>query len=530
MAQKTRRPRKNRRENQSTSEDILDGLVRVIEWSDSHTLAFVRCNSPIQREEMAQKLKARLKDKRLLEVTLDRPIVSLLDQITSRWDAATPPDAVCVYGLEASIGEEREYSPVLGRLNHDRDLIRRAVPVPMLLWLPDFALDYVARGAPDFWAWRSGVYEFATDTVLWEHEAVAALSTGSSAIFSLPLEDKLKEIARLEALLAAARALPRQGGREQEIIANSLQQLATLHYSLGDYEAARQELEESFKIYRQTGDPLGQANALGNIGLTYVDQGRLEEALEHCQKALEIFKGIGDPMGQASTLNNIGLVYRDQGKLEEAMESHQAALEIHRQVGNPLGQASALGNMGVVYRNQRRLEEALASHQKALEIHTQIGNTLGQANALGNLGVVYRNQGRLKEALESYQAALEIFKGIGNPLGQASTLVNMGVIYHQQGKREEALEHCLAALEIHTQVGNPLGQASALNNISLVYCDQGKLEQALESYLAALEIFRRLESPQVRIVEQALERLRERMGEEAFGVPEGTGEGEISER
>ena len=160
-------PENTRRAKGRTSDDTLDRLVRVIERSDGFTLAFVRCNHPIQRETMRQRLRERLTGKRLLEVFQDKPIISLLDELSRAWDASNPPDAVCVYGLEMSISQEREYSPVLGRLNHDRDLLRRAIPVPLLIWLPDFALDYVARGAPDFWAWRSGVYEFPTDNVLW---------------------------------------------------------------------------------------------------------------------------------------------------------------------------------------------------------------------------------------------------------------------------------------------------------------------------------------------------------------------------
>ncbi len=36
---------------------------------------------------------------------------------------------------------------------------------PLVFWLPEDALRRVARGAPDFWAWRSGVYEFALQPV-----------------------------------------------------------------------------------------------------------------------------------------------------------------------------------------------------------------------------------------------------------------------------------------------------------------------------------------------------------------------------
>jgi hypothetical protein len=175
------------------AEAILNRLERVVRWSDSFTLAFVKCNSPVRRKEMGGALRERLSDKRLLEIDLDEPVISLLDEIAARWDTANPPDAVCVYGLEKSINEQREASPVLGRLNPDRDLLRRAVPTALLIWLPDFALDCVAQGAPDFWAWRSGVYEFPTDTAHWQMDSAAAMASDLPTLFSLNLKDKQKE-------------------------------------------------------------------------------------------------------------------------------------------------------------------------------------------------------------------------------------------------------------------------------------------------------------------------------------------------
>lgn len=127
-----------------TAEAVLDRLERVVRRADDFVLGFVKCNHPSQREEMRRAFLSRVQDRRVLGIELDQPLISLLDKITAHWDATNPPDAVCVYGLEHSITVDGEASPVLGRLNNDRDLLRRSVPVPLLIWLPDFALDLVA--------------------------------------------------------------------------------------------------------------------------------------------------------------------------------------------------------------------------------------------------------------------------------------------------------------------------------------------------------------------------------------------------
>jgi hypothetical protein len=106
-------------ESVSTDADlVLDQLERVVRWSDSFTLAFVKCNHPMQCNAMRHAFMTRLADKRILKIELERPISSLLDAITAKWNPADPPEGICVYGLEKSIDQRREASPVLGRLNH----------------------------------------------------------------------------------------------------------------------------------------------------------------------------------------------------------------------------------------------------------------------------------------------------------------------------------------------------------------------------------------------------------------------------
>ncbi len=73
---------------------VLDQLERVVRWSEEFQLVFVKCNHPVQQEVLRRALLARLHDKRVLEVVLEQPIVSLLDEITDRWDPAAPPQAV----------------------------------------------------------------------------------------------------------------------------------------------------------------------------------------------------------------------------------------------------------------------------------------------------------------------------------------------------------------------------------------------------------------------------------------------------
>ncbi|MBM3225797.1 MAG: tetratricopeptide repeat protein, partial [Candidatus Tectomicrobia bacterium] len=283
----------------------LDQLERAVRWSEAFQLVFVKCNHPMEQELWHHALLERLHDMRVLNLVLEQPIVSLLDEITARWDQVAPPQAVCVSHLEESINLQRETSPVLGRLNHDRDLLRRAVPATLLVWLPDFALDCVARGAPDFWAWRSGVYEFPTNRALWQMESARALTPKISQDFSLPLQDKQQEIARVSALLRSARALPHQDTRGQETIAHLTTRLALLYCSLGQWDKAQRLFQDTLTVYQQLHDQQGIASAYHNLGILAEVRGAYEEALEWYRCSLALQEELDDRAGLANSYHQL---------------------------------------------------------------------------------------------------------------------------------------------------------------------------------------------------------------------------------
>ncbi len=304
---------------------VLDRLVRMIRRADDFVLGFVKCNHPLQQKEMRRELRARLGEAHVLEVELDQPIVSLLDALAAHWDASTPPDVVCVYGLEKSINALQEASPVLGRLNNDRDLLRRAVSMPLLIWLPDFALDLVARGAPDFWAWRSGVYEFATERTLWQRESSQTTDTSLVGIYSLNQQEKSAEIAHLKELLRTAENLPRKGKREKTLIASFTDQLGLIYQSLGRWEEATTVYQQNLQALLDLSHKSGVASTLHQLATLALDRGDLDEAERLYRQSLGMSEDLGDKRGSAIANVGLGRLYQELGQLKTAMEHYLLA-------------------------------------------------------------------------------------------------------------------------------------------------------------------------------------------------------------
>ncbi|MCB1824838.1 MAG: tetratricopeptide repeat protein [Candidatus Competibacteraceae bacterium] len=367
---KKRQQRTEKLDNNS----ILDQIERVIRWDNEFRLAFIKCNHPAQQEMLRRSLLERLSDQRILEIPLEKSIVSLLDEIGLPWNLNQPPVAVCVYGLENSLREQGEHSPVLGRLNHERDLLRQSIPAALLIWLPDFALDYVARGAPDFWAWRSGVYEFQTDSALWQMESIAAFSDHDAvSLDSLSWEDKQKEIVRLEELLRTSQALTRQDNQVKQTNCRLLSQLGFLYDSLGKQGEALDRYQQSLKLARAIGDRAEEGMTLNNLSQIYRARGDYETALRYLEESLAIQRAIGDRAGEGATLNNLSQIYQARGDYETAQRYLEESLAISRAIGDRAGLCATLFNMGHVYLQKDEHQQALACWVATYRIAKEVG-------------------------------------------------------------------------------------------------------------------------------------------------------------
>jgi len=161
--------------------ETVTALENLLQRAQDFSLAFARINMLTERERLVAEIRRRLESRgiKLFEVHLPASTVDLLAEILeqlkgqhffslkssqsdrSRIDA-TAQQVIFVYGIERSILSSESYHPTLAVLNYKRELFRDRLPVPIVFWLPEYALSAIAEGAPDFWAWRSGVFEFVT--------------------------------------------------------------------------------------------------------------------------------------------------------------------------------------------------------------------------------------------------------------------------------------------------------------------------------------------------------------------------------
>lgn len=109
------------------------------------------------------------------------------------------------------------------------------------------------------------------------------------------------------------------------------------------------------------------------IGIVYKNRDELDKALEAHQKALTIFREVGNPLGEARATGNIGVTYEERGDAEEALRLYEEALRIQVQIGHVTDEAIGRANIGLIYLSQNKATEALGMFKRVQAIYHKTG-------------------------------------------------------------------------------------------------------------------------------------------------------------
>jgi tetratricopeptide (TPR) repeat protein len=208
----------------------------------------------------------------------------------------------------------------------------------------------------------------------------------------------------------AARSISDRAGE-----AGALGHLGVVHWQLGRYPVAIDQLSRALALFREIGDTRGEARSLGNLGIVLAATGDLEGSADYHEQALSRFIAIEDRVGEPNTLCNLGDTYAQLGRFEQAAAYNGKALALFRELEHRGGEATALTNLGEVHLRRGAFAAAVADLEQAVAIFREIGERYGEVCALNSQGQALTGLGRTAEAAASHQAALELAEEIDEP-------------------------------------------------------------------------------------------------------------------
>ncbi len=502
------------------SEEQYQAFVRGLKRKRGFGLLFVRC-SPVQGEQLIARVRKDIPQKTIDVLSLDEPIDNLYNIIDSLPNK-NQLNILFIIGIEKSIvdyikpglGGQGDYYKedtvprILGHLNLQRERFRDNFKMCFVFLLPLYALKYFIRRAPDFFDWRSGVFEFPTSSEFVQQETIRILSEGDyEEYLQLTSQERKQKILEIQEIFQENhQTLPQK--------ANLLLRQFFLFFAGNEYEEALASCDKALEL-----QPYYYLFWLIR-GITLSSLGRYEAAVASCDKALELqpndyltwfIRGIGlfslgkskealTSYEQALKLqpNNHDIWYNRAllldllGKSEEALTSYEQALELqpnNRDIWHKYKQSllfallesdeavitspnypQARNSQGIALANLGRWEEAIASYDKALQVKPDY------YQAWYNRGVALGNLGRFEEAVASNDKALQVKPD------DYQAWYNRGLALKNLGRCEEAIASYDKALAFNPDL------LQAWYNKACCYALQGNVDLAIANLQQAIKM------------------------------------------
>ena len=254
-------------------------------------------------------------------------------------------------------------------------------------------------------------------------------------------------------------------------IADSLNKLGNVCYSLGDFGGAknwfRQSLairEELYGWYHTT-----VAASLNNLGCVSSALGEHDIAKYYYQRSLAIEEQVNGKFHPrvADCLCNLGIVYSELGSTEKAIQYHEQALKMRKELYSPdhFLISESYNNLGLMRKSMDQLEQAMNCYDAALRIRKKVLHDEHPAVAeiLNNLGQLHMEMGELEKSKGFLYQALDIRrKCLGSDHCKVGdTMLNLGLVREQCFELDAAVFCFRRTLEIYSKsypMSHPLCQ------------------------------------------------------------------------
>ncbi|MDZ8185221.1 MAG: tetratricopeptide repeat protein [Nostoc sp. ChiSLP02] len=410
-------------------EEAYQDLLRALKRKSGFGLFFVQC-TPVEADKFIAKLPQEIPHKKIAVLRLVEAIDNLYERV-AEFIKDKQIDILLIKGLEYSLYkyEQRTFGEIsegqfsnltsvphiLNNLNQQRERFRDDFPISFVFLLRSFSINYFIHRAPDFFDWRSGVFELVTTPKLLEQESNRLLlERDYEQYLQLSHQQKIEKILEIQELLAET---------HQKLIRKS-----NLLFKMGNLLIAANEFEGSITYYNQALKIQpdyhyawnGKGNALMNLG-------RYEEAVASYKQALKI------QSDYHYAWNGKGNALDELGRYQEAIASYDQALNFKPDYHEAwYNRGNALGKLA-------RYQEAIVSYDQALKFKPD------DHQAWYNRGNVLDELGRYQEAMASYDQALQ-FKP-----DYHEAWYNKAYCYALQNNVELAVENLQQAININPE-------------------------------------------------------------------------------
>lgn len=452
-------------------------LALLIRETDGSVLAFALYRSVTDREAAVHVLKKRL-SLPVVEFTL-----SVQQQDPFKFIQTLPIDErACVffYDVEAALPD------LAGFLNLQREAFAET-PHATVFWIREYGLRELATNAPDFWAWRSGVFDFRSEQVEWSTPIMQTM-LDESLVFQEP-GDLDRRISLYEGLIEE---YSQQEEPNEMFLVGLLIKLAHIYFLRGDNRRAEIRAREALDQVRQLGAREAEIRILIGLGNLTGEDWPFDEAEKLLRSNLSVDTE-NDRNNNTEIYMQLGRISEVREKMDQAEQWYEKAIALSDQQKLPGIMAQSSLQLGIVLGKQERYAEAEKWLLRAGELYQELGNDSNLAKAYGELGTISEAQGQLNESELRYRKAVEIYDRLGHAFFSARTYKNLGSVALERQQLDKAVDYFTTALSLFEQI--EAEDHSIYRSLGLIAMIREQFDEAQEWYLRALDLEERQEQP-----------------------------------
>ena len=347
----------------------------------------------------------------------------------------------------------------------------------------------VARALHGFYGGRSGEIA-STLAVLFE----AARDFAQAADhFLRASQNSARVFANHEAITLARRAIANaeklQGAERLSRVLAAAFELARLHLTLSQFEAAIQDFELAEKTAVELGNTEGQINALCGRAMALFNLHRMADMRREANRALEIARAAGSGIGVAAAESVLACDRLCAGDLGAAEQYFLRALPVLQEKGVQLGVVDALGYLGALHTWRLDYAEAERMTSWALDKARELGASFHIVQNLFFRGMALGNRGRFSDALAALEEARRLAELNGERYWLPRLPNTIGWIYREMQDLEAALQLDTENVRLAEEMGIVEGCANAHVNLGHDFLALGEPTRAFEHLQQAEHLF-----------------------------------------
>ncbi len=375
-------------------------------------------------------------------ITGTGPLVALLpltlDEIENAELIRSTEEADDAFLFKHALVQDTAYTSLM---RHDRKRLHRLVAEALEQTYPDRLHEMAPRLAEHF--------DEAGDTKRALHYFEQAATTAAM------------QYANQEALAFYTKALD----AAEELQTNTRDSLhrarGVIYERIGEFDAARADLEMALRIARQEGDELAEWQSMMDLGFAWLARD-YTRAGEYFEKALDLARESGDAARIAQTLNRVGNWYMNNEDVQRAVAHHREALSIFESIADQRGVADTQDLLGMSSLMGSDFRSGLEHFEKAVEIYRTLNDRQGMTASMiamhlqhttlqSDMLVLGEPIGTPDDGVESI---LAMTQELGWRAGEAFSLWVLGEGFVGAGDYGRALDMISRAMELSDQIGH----------------------------------------------------------------------------